>query len=203
MSRVVGLTGGIGCGKSLVASMFRALGAAVIDADLLAREAVAVGSPGLEAITARFGAGVLLPDGNLDRKKVAALVFTDAEALKALNAIVHPEVARLSAERIAGALASGAPLVVYDVPLLYENGLERRFPEVIVVHAPPEQQRARVAARDGLAPAEIEARIAAQLPLEEKMKRADHLIDNGGTIEETRARVEALWRELTQSGGTK
>ncbi len=197
MSRVVGLTGGIGCGKSAVARMMEALGARVIDADVLAREAVAPGSPGLARVVARFGPEVLGADGALDRPRLGALVFADREARRDLEAIVHPEVQRLALERMAAAMADGAALVVYDVPLLYENGLERSIPEVIVVSAPPELQRARIAARDGLPPEQIEARIAAQLPLEEKLRRADHVIDNGGSLEATRRQVEALYARLT------
>jgi dephospho-CoA kinase len=174
-----------------------ALGARVIDADVLAREAVAPGSPGLARVVARFGPEVLGADGALDRPRLGALVFADREARRDLEAIVHPEVQRLALERMAAAMADGATLVVYDVPLLYENGLERSLPEVIVVSAPPELQRARIAARDGLPPEQIEARIAAQLPLEEKLRRADHVIDNGGSLEATRRQVEALYARLT------
>jgi dephospho-CoA kinase len=200
VSRLVGLTGGIGCGKSVVASMLAELGARVIDADALAREAVQPGSPGLDAIVRRFGSEVLLPDGTLDRKRLGTRVFSDASARADLNAIVHPEVSRLALERMAALSSEGAPVIVYDVPLLYENGLERMLPEVIVVHAPPAAQRARIAARDRLPEDEIERRIAAQMPLEEKMAKAQHLIDNGGSLEATRAQVEALWTKLL--GGT-
>lgn len=194
MSRIVGLTGGIGCGKSAVAAALAERGARVIDADVLAREAVAPGSPALAAIRARFGPAVFAPDGSLDRAALGRLVFQDTEARRALNAIVHPEVARLARARMEALEQEGAPVIVYDVPLLYENGLDRALGAVIVVTAPPEVQRARIRARDGLPDAEIEARIAAQMPLEEKVRRATWIIDNGGTLEETRAQVEALWR---------
>jgi dephospho-CoA kinase len=190
-SRVVGLTGGIGSGKSTVARLLGDHGAAIIDADQLAREAVAPGSPALTQLVARFGAGVLTAEGALDRPRLGALVFGDEAARRALNAIVHPEVARLAAERIQGLIARGAPLIVYDVPLLYENGLEKVLPEVIVVDAPLEVRYARIAARDGLDRDAIAARIAAQLPLEEKVRRADHVIDNGGGLDATRAAVQA------------
>lgn len=190
-SRVVGLTGGIGSGKSTVARLLAEHGAAIIDADLLAREAVAPGSPALAQVVARFGDEVLTADGALDRPRLGARVFGDEAARRALNAIVHPEVARLAGERIQALVAAGAPLVVYDVPLLYENGLEKVLPEVIVVDAPLEVRYARIAARDGLDRAAIAARIAAQLPLEEKVRRADHVIDNGGPLEATRAAVQA------------
>lgn len=194
MSRIVGLTGGIGCGKSAVAAALAERGARVIDADVLAREAVAPGSPALAAIRARFGPAVFAPDGSLDRPALGRRVFEDAEARLALNAIVHPEVARLARARMEALEHAGAPVIVYDVPLLYENGLDRALGEVIVVTAPPEVQRARIRARDRLPDAEIEARIAAQMPLEEKARRATWVIDNGGTLEEMRAQVAALWR---------
>lgn len=196
MTRVVGLTGGIGTGKSTVSRMLRELGAAIVDADQLAREAVAKGSPALAEIAARFGPSVLLPDGTLDRAALGARVFRDEVERRALNAIVHPRVAALSAERISRHVAEGAKVVVYDVPLLYENNLDRMLPEVVVVTAPPEVQRSRLASRDGLSPEEVEARIAAQMPLAEKAKRAQHVIDNGGPIEATLAQVRALWALL-------
>lgn len=202
MGRLVGLTGGIGCGKSLVAALLAEHGAAIVDADQLAREAVQPGSDGLKAVVERFGEQYLSPDGSLDRRKLGAHVFEDSAARKALNGIVHPAVAKLSAERIGAHLNAGAPLVVYDVPLLYENALDRALPEVIVVHVPPDVQRARIKARDNLSDSEIEARIAAQMPLEEKVRRADYTIDNGGTIEQTRAQVGALWKKLVEGGST-
>lgn len=201
MARVVGLTGGIGTGKSVVARMLADLGAAVIDADKLAREVVAPGTAGLAAIVERFGPEVLDAAGGLDRRAVGRRVFEDDEARRALEAIIHPRVAALAAERLAGALEAGAPLVVYDVPLLYENRLEQHLPAVVVVSASPAIQRARIAARDQLPAEEIEARIRAQLPLEEKVRRADHVIDNEGDLERTRAQVEALFRALT--GGSE
>ncbi len=201
MGAVIGLTGGIGSGKSSVAAMLRELGATVIDADLLAREAVAPGSPALQAIVARFGPEALTPSGELDRRALGRRVFADEEARRALNAIVHPEVAALAAQQMSDALASGAPLVVYDVPLLYENGLEQSLPEVVVVWARPETQRSRIARRDQLSPEEIEARLAAQLPLADKAARADRVIDNDGDLEATRAQVRALYGALTEGEG--
>ncbi|MCA9556315.1 MAG: dephospho-CoA kinase, partial [Myxococcales bacterium] len=139
--RVVGLTGGIGSGKSTVAAILRALGAVVIDADVLAREAVAPGSPGLAEVVARFGPDILDPDGALDRRALGRHVFKDAAARADLNAIVHPRVGQLAAERIQAARDAGAPLVVYDVPLLYESGLEAGFEAVIVVYVDEATQR--------------------------------------------------------------
>jgi dephospho-CoA kinase len=197
MPRFVGLTGGIGSGKSTVAGRLAALGATIIDADRLARDAVAPGSPALDAIRARFGDAVFGPGGALDRAALGAIVFGDAEARAALNAIVHPEVARRALEAKAAAEAAGAGVVVYDLPLLYENGLAPMFDAVVVVAVPPEVQRARVLARDGASPEAIEARIAAQWPLAEKVARADVVIDNGGTRADTERQVDALWARWT------
>jgi dephospho-CoA kinase len=196
--RVVGLTGGIGSGKSTVAAILRELGAVVIDADVLAREAVAPGSPGLAAVVARFGPEVLTPDGALDRRALGRHVFKDDAARADLNAIVHPRVGALFAARVAAARAAGAPLVVYDVPLLFESGLQAGFEAVIVAYVDPETQRARVAARDHLPPDEIEDRIRAQRPLAEKAAAAQHVIDNTGTLEATRAQVQALFARLSR-----
>ncbi len=195
-SRVLGLTGGIGSGKSTVARMLAARGAQIIDADALAREAVAPGSPGLAAIRARFGEDVFAPDGTLDRKALGARVFADPELRQVLNGIVHPEVARLAMVRIQALREAGAGVIVYDVPLLYENSLERILPEVIVVDAPLEVRHARLFTRDGLSPEAVDARIAAQIPLEEKVRRADAVIDNGGALEATEAQVDALHARL-------
>lgn len=196
--RVIGLTGGIGSGKSTVARRLAARGATVIDADQLARDAVAVDSPGLAAVVERFGPDVLQPDGALDRRAVGRIVFTDEAARRDLERIVHPEVARLAQSRIAAALEAGAPLVVYDVPLLYENGLDRLLPEVVVVTVDPETQRARIRGRDDLTEQEIEDRIASQMPLADKAERADHVIDNRGPLAATEALVDRLYDQLTE-----
>lgn len=196
MSLVVGLTGGIGSGKSTVARLLAERGAFVIDADQLAREVVAPGKPALAEITRTFGPAVLAADGSLDRAKLGARVFADAEARAQLNRIVHPEVRKLSALRIQDAVNQGVPVVVYDVPLLYETGLETSFPLVIVVDAPEATREARVVARDGLTPDETKARMNAQLPLSEKVRRADFVVDNGGTLEETSRQVETLYAAL-------
>lgn len=196
MSLVVGLTGGIGSGKSTVARLLAARGAFVIDADQLAREVVAPGQPALAEIARSFGSAVLAADGSLDRAKLGAQVFADAEARARLNGIVHPEVRRLSALRIQEAVSRGVPVVVYDVPLLYETGLEASFPLVIVVDASEATRAARIVARDGLSQDETKARMDAQLPLSEKVRRADFVVDNGGTLDETSRQVEALYAEL-------
>ena len=184
--------------------MLAELGAAIIDADVLAREVVEPGQPAFQRIVARFGKDVVDPaTGGLDRRKLGAVVFGDEGARRDLNAIVHPEVAALAAARMQEADARGARLIVYDVPLLYENGLDRMLPQVVVVKASPAVQRARIAARDQLSDAEIVQRIAAQMPLDEKIARADFVIDNDGDLEETRRQVESLFRALTgDAGGT-
>ncbi|HVU05428.1 MAG TPA: dephospho-CoA kinase [Polyangiaceae bacterium] len=195
-----GLTGGIGSGKSTVARRFRARGLPVIDADELAREAVAKGSPGLSEIVERFGEGVLDSSGALDRAKLAAVVFANDEARRALNAITHPRVAALSQARAAELDARGEPLACYEVPLLYETRLDALLAPVVVVTVPEAVQVARAVKRDGTTEAEIRARVAAQMPLAEKVRLAAHVIDNGGTIEATLARaddvLDAIAREL-------
>ncbi len=194
--RVVGLTGGIGSGKSSVARMLIELGASVIDADQLAREAVEPGSEGLSAIIERFGTGVLDEKGELDRRKLGAQVFSDVEARRDLNAIVHPKVAALAMARIAELSERGTALAIYDVPLFFENGLDKIIPEVIVVHVSPATQRERIRGRDGLSEKEIEDRIASQLPLADKVKRATFVIENDGSMAHTREQVERLYGRL-------
>jgi dephospho-CoA kinase len=195
--RIIGLTGGIASGKSTVARMLREQGAVVVDADALSREAVAPGSEALAAIVAAFGPEVLAADGTLDRKAVAARVFSDAISRARLNAIVHPEVARLSREAFARAEADGHPIVFYEAALLVENGVHTGLDGLVVVAAPPEVQRARLATRDGLSDAEADLRLAAQLPLERKLAVATHVIHNDDDLAHTRRAVEALWKELT------
>lgn len=194
--RIIGLTGGIASGKSTVGRMLRARGICVVDADELAREAVAPGSPALERIRARFGDAVVARDGTLDRAALGAIVFTDAAARTALNAITHPEVARLAAERFARLAAEGRDLVVYEVPLLFENNLEALMDRTVLVACSAEQQLARVQARDGLDEAAARARIAAQMPLEEKRKRASVVIENDADLATLTDRVDAVWRAI-------
>jgi dephospho-CoA kinase len=190
--RLFGLTGGIGSGKSTVARRFRERGLPVIDADELARLAVARGTDGLREVVDRFGKGVLDAAGELDRKKLAAVVFGDDVARRALNAITHPRVAALSAERSAELERRGEPLACYEVPLLFEAHLEEAFRPVVVVTAPLEVQVERARARDGSTPDDVLARVRAQMPLTEKLKRADYVIDNAGTIDVTRASADVV-----------
>lgn len=190
--RVFGLTGGIGSGKSAVAARLRARGLQVIDADVLARRAVAPGSPGLAGVVAHFGAGVLRADGELDRPALGQIVFADATQRRALDAIVHPAVRALAADSFQEISARGAQLACYEVPLLYEVGLERTYQPVVVVDAPLAVRRARIAARDGLDEAQVMARISAQMPLDDKVRRADYVIDNAGTLAELHAATDAV-----------
>jgi dephospho-CoA kinase len=190
--RVFGLTGGIGSGKSTVAALLRERGVPVVDADELAREAVAPGSEGLSAVVSALGADLLGPDGSLDRKRLGARVFSDEGARKTLNGITHPIVRRLSQERFAELERSGVTLAGYDVPLLFEVGLDAVLRPVVLVAASESTQIARILARDALSEAEARARIAAQLPLSEKRRRADHVLENDGSREELAAQVDAL-----------
>jgi dephospho-CoA kinase len=198
VARVYGLTGGIASGKSEVARMLRELGAPVVDADVIARRVVEPGQPAHEDIVREFGREVLAPDGTLDRARLAAIVFSDEAKRRRLNAIVHPRVAAASHREIAAHVAAGARVVVYEVPLLVENGLHRVLDGTIVVAVPEEVQLARAMARDGQGEAAARARIAAQLPLAAKLEVATHVIDNSGTLEETRRQVEELWRTLNE-----
>ncbi|MBI1946742.1 MAG: dephospho-CoA kinase [Deltaproteobacteria bacterium] len=195
--KLIGLTGGIASGKSVVARMLAAAGVPVVDADLLAREAVAQGSEGLRAVVARFGAGVVAPDGALDRGALAAVVFADPVARRELNAIVHPEVARLAAERLDALRCGGAPVAVYEVPLLFENDLEQAMDATLLVAAPEATQLARMATRDRLDDDAARARLAAQLPLAEKRRRATAVIENDGSLPELAARLRVAWRSVT------
>ena len=178
--RLVGLTGGIATGKSAFARSLRALGVPVIDADQLARAAVARGTPALAAIVAEFGEAVLGADGELDRKRMAAIVFHDEVARRRLEAIVHPAVRALFRAEVARLAAEGHGTAFYDVPLLYEAGLESQVDLTVVVWAPRAAQIARLVARDGISALEAESRLAAQLPIDEKAARADVVVSNDG-----------------------
>ncbi|WP_428267645.1 dephospho-CoA kinase [Haliangium sp.] len=196
--RIIGLTGGIASGKSTVARMLRELGAAIVDADVLAREVVAPGSPALAEIQARFGAAVIQADGSLDRAKLGERVFADAEARRALEQITHPRIAAAGQREIARLAQDGADPILYEAALIVEKKLYTWMQGLIVVSVPRPVQVARLMARDGIDEAAAEARLAAQLPLSEKVAVADHVIDNGGTEADTRTQVEALWRRLRE-----
>jgi dephospho-CoA kinase len=190
------LTGNIAAGKSTVAAMLTAHGATIIDADLLARDAVAPGTPGLEAIVDRFGAQVLNADGTLDRAALRAQVFNDAVARDALNAIVHPAVRRLRDAAVQSARARGDRIVISDIPLLFEVGLEHAFDGVILVDAPAPMRRERMVRDRGLSEPEAQAMIDAQWPSDRKRAGATWIVENDGSHEALAARVAAVWREV-------
>jgi dephospho-CoA kinase len=192
VSVVVGLTGGIASGKSTVARLFGELGVPVVDADEVGREVVEPGTDGLREVVAAFGSGVLATDGTLDRQALGAVVFADAGSRKRLEAMLHPRIAQESARRLAAATAGGAPYALYEAALLVENGAHRRFPALIVVTAPEDVQRARIAARDGLDSSQALARIAAQAPVAAKIAVADWVIDNAGDLEALERRVREV-----------
>jgi dephospho-CoA kinase len=194
--RRIGLTGGIATGKSHVRAQFEKLGVPTIDADVLAREAVAPGTPGLAEVVGRFGRGVLSPDGSLDRKALAAIVFADAAARRDLERIIHPRV-RAATDDWFRSLPAGTPFAIADIPLLYETGRDADFDQVIVVACDPETQVRRVIERDNVTEADARARLAAQLPIEEKVARADFVVWTDGTRDETDTRVREVWASLT------
>ncbi len=193
---MVGLTGGIASGKSTVSAMLRGLGAEVIDADLLAREVVLPGSEGLRAVAERFGEEILREDGSLDRERLGRRVFAHPEDRRALNALLHPRIQALAHRRAHEAHARGERVVFYDAPLIVENGMQDLFDGLVVVSLPPSLQRSRLMARNGLSAEAAQARLASQLPLEEKLRHATWVVDNAGTLEETRAQVMRIWEEL-------
>jgi dephospho-CoA kinase len=196
--RRIALTGGIATGKSYVRSRFQAYGVPTIDSDVLAREAVARGTPGLAAVVSRFGRDVLDAGGALDRQKLGKIVFADPEARKALEAIVHPEVRGATERWFASLDPTRHPFAIADIPLLYEVGRDHDFDTVIVAASTPEVQLRRVMQRDGLSEAEARQRIAAQLPIDEKVRRADYVIRTDGTFDETDRQVRALVDTLTR-----
>lgn len=196
---ILGLTGSLGSGKSTVSSMVRDLGYPVVCADELAREATAPGAPALQEIVRTFGPEVLRPTGELDRAALAKIVFQDASARRTLESITHPRVRAREIEEIER-LRHSHPLIVLDVPLLFEAGAQDLCDAVAVVTVSEDVRRERLAAR-GMAPEDIARRLAAQMPQEEKIRRADHAIDNSGSLEATRAHVEALVRRIL--GGQK
>ena len=193
---LIGLTGNIAAGKSTVARLLAARGANLVDADLLAREAVRPGTPALASIVERWGPGVLAPDGALDRPALRAVVFDRPAELEALNAIVHPEVGRLRDRALDAARARGDRTVVCDVPLLFERDLAGDFDAVVLVDAPRDLRLERLVHDRGLREPEAMAMIAAQMPAELKRARVDHVIENAGTREALEARVDAVWQAL-------
>ena len=195
----VGLTGGVASGKSAVAAKFAELGAVVIDADALARDVVAPGTPGLAAIKDSFGAGILLPDGSLDRKALGAIVFSDEPQRLKLNAIVHPLVRQAAKELREQAPAEA--LVVEDIPLLVESGQAEDFDAVIVVQAPHEERIRRMVEDRGWSVEDARSRMAAQATDEQRAAVAEYVLENYGTLEDLQGRVADLYQQLTKTAG--
>lgn len=193
---VVGLTGGIATGKSSATAWLRGEGVRVVDMDEVARVVVQPGWRALAAIRRRFGDGVLLADGALDRAELGRRVFADPAERRALNRIMQLPLAAELLRRLAAAFAAGCPVVVVDAPLLFESGLHRLARRVVVVAAPEGAQRERLMARDALTAEEARARVEAQMPLARKVARADHVVDNGGDREASAASLRAAWRRV-------
>jgi len=206
VTRVIGLTGGIGTGKSTVARMFASLGAVVIDADAIVHRLQSAGSPVLAEIAAAFGAELLDSNGALDRARLADLVFRDPAARQRLNELIHPKVGAEMMREMEAARRAGAPLVVLDIPLLFEGRRSGRgqaaklpFDATVLVYCPEALQIERTVARDGCTRAEAENRVAAQLPIEEKRALADFVIDNSGSPAETERQVREIYAKLTDA----
>lgn len=195
-SLILGVTGGIASGKSLVTETFRSLGALVVSADELAREAVRPGSETLRRLVGQFGREILQADGALDRKALAERVFTDAGAREALNRITHPAIAALAEKRLQELSQQAGRLVVYEAPLLFEAGAEKRVDEVLVVRIDEPLQVERLMRRDGLTEGQARTRIAAQMSQAEKVARADYVVDNSGSPEATAEQVRKIFRQL-------
>jgi dephospho-CoA kinase len=201
---LVGLTGGIGSGKSEVSRRLASRGAVIVDADVVAREVVAPGSPGLASVVDAFGLEVLAPDGSLDRDALAARVFGDDEARRRLNAIVHPLVGERSLQLIVAAgEADPHAVVVNDVPLLVENGLQDRYEAVVVVDCDPQTQLRRLVDQRGMTEADARARMATQATREQRLAVADYVVHNDGDLAALDAEVEGVWQTLSKrAGGT-
>jgi dephospho-CoA kinase len=193
--KLIGLTGGAGSGKSTVAEMLREQGAVVVDADKATHAVYEPGTTGFDSVVHEFGER-FVKDGRIDRKSLGELVFRDPDARRRLNDIVHPLVREWMAQRTAEAVEGGAAVVVQDVPLLFENNLERFFSSVVLVYVPEQVQIDRLVSGRGFTREQAHAVIGAQLPIEEKRGRAHHVINNSGTLDETRAQIAAVWRQL-------
>jgi dephospho-CoA kinase len=192
----VALTGGIGTGKSVVLARFAELGAPVISADDVAHDVIGAGTPGAAAVRARFGDGVMRADGGVDRLRLAAIVFRDTSARRDLESIIHPAVRAAIAAWGEERARDGAAISVAEIPLLYENERDADFDRVVVTACAEDEQVRRVAARSGLAADDVRRRIAAQLPLSEKVRRAHYVIWTDGSIDLTRQRAADLWAQL-------
>ena len=192
----VAVTGGAVSGKSTVVQMFKDLGAQVLDADEVARQVVAVGEPAWEELRRTWGPEFFHEDGSLDRAKVAQRVFSDPQARRRLNELIHPQVARKIKARLEELEQQGEPLVVVEVPLLFEAGLQSAYDRVVVVFAEPEDQVSRLGVRDQRQEGEVTGILKAQWPLKEKLAQADYVVDNCGSLSQTQLQVENIWRDL-------
>lgn len=192
MTLVIGLTGGIASGKSTVANMLIDKGITVIDADIIAKQAAEKGMPAYRQIIDEFGEDILLENGDIDRRKLGALVFTNEQKRLALNSIVHPAVREEMLKRRDESIANQETFVVLDIPLLFESKLESLVDKIIVVSVTKELQLERLTKRNQLTEEEALSRIRSQIPLEEKVSRADNVIDNSGTLEETKQQLEEI-----------
>jgi dephospho-CoA kinase len=193
----VALTGGIATGKSHVLAVFTALGVPTIDADILAREAVAPGTTGFEAVKARFGPSILDPTGALDRRKLGDIVFADAQARRDLEAIIHPAVVAAIDRWFTGLEGAAAGFAIADIPLLFETGREHQYDIIVVTACELQTQIRRLIARDRVTDTEARQRISAQLPIDEKVRRADYVIRTDGMVAETNAQVHAVYQRLS------
>lgn len=196
---LIGLTGGFASGKSLVANRLAELGAAIIDCDIIAREVVDKGTPGLGMVAQIFGPAILLPDGSLDRAKLGDIIFNDEAKRLALEVIVHPLIREEVFRQVAEVTAENPDrMVIVDAPVLFESGLAEMMDKVMLVTCSPEQQRERGMARDHLDSLRIDSRIESQIPLADKEEMADIIIDNSGTPEDTLERVNEAWQKALQ-----
>jgi dephospho-CoA kinase len=192
----VAITGGAGSGKSVVARMFQELGATVLDADDIAHQVVAVGAPAWQELKDDFGPEFFLEDGSLNRPMMARRVFSDPQARRRLNEIVHPYVAKEIRERLEALENQGVKMVLVEVPLLFEARLAGGYDRVIVVDTDPQEQVQRLQTRDHRNAQEIQGIIDAQMPLPDKVDRADYVVNNRGSLTETRGQVEKIWHDL-------
>ena len=192
----VGLTGGIASGKSTVAEMLRQLGAVVIDTDQIAREVVQPGLPALQSLRERYGESILDDDGSLRREQLGEIVFASPAEKEWLEQLLHPLIKARADELAQQASEQGTAVVVFDVPLLLESGWDKNVDQVWVVYVPPVVQRQRLALRDGFSESAVSARLAAQWPIDKKAQQADLVIDNAGTLDQTRRQVETAWQAV-------
>ena len=198
--RTIALTGGIATGKSTIAGMLARHGAIVVDADEVARSVVEHGRPALAEIAAAFGPRVLEPDGSLNRTALSDIVFADVAARRRLEAITHPRIAERMAELVSDAMQSPPPLLVLDIPLLFEAGMEREYQEILLAYTPREMQLQRLRSRNELSVEQAEQRVGAQDAIDDKRSRSTWVIDNSGTVEQTQTQVDQWWQREILDG---